>query len=243
MNRLLIGGAWVVALGGCPTDTGNPYINARLHAHSSMPSAVPVGTQLGTIANTATVWIAAGAVAVTDAACAPLATSIAGAGIADYAATTPLLRIDDVAADDTLCGGRLALAAGTLPNGAPPELAGHTVLVTGQRAGDLVEYIIRTTAAGIVEIDDNGGAPFTIDGTAASLFVGFDVYTWLADVDLAGATGDPIVIDAATDPARTAMFEADLARGIELYYDADNDGSAEGADDRFLARGTAVAPP
>lgn len=230
-----------LALAACTggTETGNPVTaELRVHGHSSMPGQVAVVTDAGGAVVTG-LWMRMPSVAMVDADCATAVASADGLGARDYAANALVeLAIDDA----PLCALWVALdPQAAAPVDAPPALAGATVLVVGQRA-DGTPFVIRSTRAGTIAVAGVSG-PFRVTATTPGLLLGFDVATWLGDVDLDGATpgADGVVrIDAATDPVRLAAFEAALGRGAELFRDVNQNGEVDGPEDARIARGGAL---
>jgi hypothetical protein len=240
MKRLALA---AVALAACTggTETGNPVTaELRMHGHSSMPHDVAVTTSAGGAVVTG-MWMRVPGLAMLDADCATQVASADGMGARDY--TMPTLV--ELAVDDApMCAVQIALdPQAPAPTGAPPELANQTVLVTGARA-DGTPFVIRSAKAGTLAIREVAGH-FHLTAAAPGLLLGFDVATWLRDLDLASASpgGDGVIrIDATNDPLRAAAFEAAFARGAELFHDVNQNGEVDGPEDALLARGTALTP-
>lgn len=221
---------------GCEgTETGNPVVaELRLHAHSSRPAEVAVGDD-ASLARVDGVWLAADRVELLGEDCGPAVTA-SGPVDTDLAQATfeAVLELEA----EALCGARLVLDPAAAPADAPEEFAGGTVLVLGARADGTPVQIrsARVLPIGLAPV----AGPFELDADAPGLFLGFDVARWLVDLDLAGASpteDGTIVIDLDADPARAAMFEAALARGVELYRDVNGNGAVDGPDDVLLAIG------
>ena len=123
--------ATVTACGG--TETGNPFTGeSRLHAHSSEPGRVGV-VVAATEAEVTGVWLSTGAHRLLEDDCTTTAatTPVPDAG-ANHAGPVTLVTFELDA--DPLCAIAIPLVVATAaPPGAPPELAGHSVLVTGTR--------------------------------------------------------------------------------------------------------------
>jgi hypothetical protein len=222
----------VVAAACGGTETGNPFTGeSRLHAHSSEPGRVGVVVP-ATEAQVDGVWLSTGAHRLLGEDCTTTAatTPVPDAG-ANHAGPVTLVTFE--LDEDPLCAIAIPLVvATTAPAGAPPELAGHSVLVTGTRNSDGTPFRIRLALASEIVLMNVAG-PFAFSEDDAGMFLGFDVASWIdAGVDLAGATpvGTPLTIeiDMTTDPTRAAAFAANFAAGLELYTDHDLDGSAAG---------------
>lgn len=232
----------LAACGG--TETGNPFTaDTRLHAHSSDAPRVAVLTD-GSEARVDEVWLGAGAITMLGADCtAVVATMPAPNTGTDRAQPGPEELMYEMT-PDPLCAIAVPLVqVTTVPGGAPPELLGQSVLVTGVRTSDGAAFRIRTSIVGSVYIPELvAGTHFTIDEDQPSTFLGLDVASWITGaVDLAGATpvGGVIAIEMGGDEVRLAAFEDNLARGFELYDDPDMSGSASVGEAK-LAKGTEI---
>ena len=128
---------------------------------------------------------------------------------------------------------RRALEEGVWPDGDPPTRA--LTRDGGIPQPDRVRVRAWAEVAG----------HFRVTAASPGLLLGFDVATWLRDLDLAGATpgGDGVIrVDTEHDPLRLAAFEAALARGAELFRDTNQNGEVDGPEDALLARGTVITP-
>jgi len=231
----------LAACGG--TETGNPFTaDTRLHAHSSEASRVAVLSD-GSEARVDQVWMGIGQTDMLGADCTEVVASVPPPHAEiDRAQRVP----EDVTYDMTpvpLCAIAVPLIQATsVPMDAPIDLLGHSLLIQGVRTSDGSPFQIRTTRTGSVYMPGVDGMHFTIDEDHASTFLGFDVASWISGaVDLAGATpvGGVIKIESGVDDVRLAAFEANLARGFELYDDPDMSGSAT-AGEAKLAKGTEI---
>jgi hypothetical protein len=239
--------ALALIVGGCGgTETGNPFTaETRLHAHSSEIARVAVLAD-GSEARIDQVWLGAGPIALIGDDCATPVVTTPAPAVDDDHAQPGAQELAYQLTPEPLCAIAVPLVqVATPPVGAPAELAGHSVLVVGVRTSDGAPFRIRTAITGRVYMPELvAGEHFTITEDQPATFLGFDVARWIAGgVDLAGATptAGTIVIEAGTDAARTAAFEANLARGFELYDDPDRSGGAN-AGEAVLALGTAVQP-
>jgi hypothetical protein len=107
---------------------------------------------------------------------------------------------------------------------APPELVGHSVLLTGTRA-DGTPFVIRSLRAdfmqlvmaeGLIELDAQHG-----------LFIAFDGLALLTNVALDQATvgGDGVIrIEQGSNDPLLADFEAGMHFAASLFADLDNNG-------------------
>jgi hypothetical protein len=239
---LIVTACTFAACGG--TETGNPFMaETRLHAHSSDTGRVAVLAD-GTEARVDQVWIGASSIGVYGADCSTLVATMPAPATGDDHAQPGAQELTYDLREEALCAIAIPLVqVATLPAGAPPELAGHSILVTGVRTSDGVPFRIRTGLIGEVFIPEvTPGTHFTIAEDQPATFLGFDVATWIGGaVDLAGATptAGTILIEMGADGARLAAFEDNLAPGFELYDDPDGSGSATPGEAK-LAKGTDV---
>jgi hypothetical protein len=240
MKNLLAVIALAVAVACSGTETGNPFVaEVRVHAHSSEPTEIAVVVSGGGAVATS-VWLQLGPLAFVESGCgASIATTTAPAE-ADYAGAA--VRVEGELTSQPLCSLRAPLEPAAGGGGAPAEVVGASVYVAGTRS-DGIPFIALSTRVGIVEVTGIDG-DFVVDADSPALFLGLDVATWFADVDLDGATpiGGTVRIDALNDLTRVAAFDAAIAAGIELYLDPNADGSADDPGDLLLARGSALTP-
>lgn len=239
---LALAGLAALGAAGCEgTETGNPFqVELRADAHSSDPEAVAVGAGGAVVVTEA--WLALDRIRWSPTFdCFGSATmGSAEFGTADHAASGAVLSVFEVP-EGGYCRAVVPFvrAEAPLPDGAPPELEGSSVVIAGEltatgtpfrlvsRAEPLVD--VRTVADGFLLAPDQPG-----------LFLGFDVATWLGAIDLTAAELDGegvAVIDDGSNADLLAAFEGQLAGGIELYRDLDRDGAVDAPDDELLARG------
>lgn len=238
MTRLLMMCVALSAVACDGTDTGNPYTQPlTADAHSSDPGVFSIAIpQDGGVVTE--VWLSLdhfGFVPAGDEACD---TGITGAddspdlGVADHAAAGGT-RVDITltAGDYCTMAVPFVLAAAPLPAGAPPELEGASIVLTGTTAGG-VDFIIASALD--TNITLTGPADLAFDDELGPLFLGFDVAAWLDGIDI-DAIGPGAVIDGANNTALLADFEANVAAGIELYRDLDDNGQVDSGDERIAA--------
>jgi hypothetical protein len=230
----------VIASAACTgTDTGNPYpqrLTVSAHSSDTGAFAVRIPDGGGVVAEA---WLSLdplGLIADGDAACD---TGIAGGdgpidlGVADHGAGDTTLDITLTAGDYCAMTLPFTLAAAPLPAGAPAELDGASITLTGTTAAG-TDFVIASDLT--AEITLTGPGALAFDEDLGPLFLGFDVAAWLAGVDIDGAGADPVLIDPAINADLLADFEANLAAGVELYRDLDGDGAA-GPGDELIAAG------
>lgn len=112
---------------------------------------------------------------------------------------------------------------GAVPAGAPPELAGASMVVTGTR-GDGKRFVIRSRRGDELRLRARG-AGLGVEGITA-LFAGFDLTAWLAGVELDAATvgGDGVVhLDDDANRALRDVFDANVAAAAKVFADLDHD--------------------
>ena len=232
-----------VGCSGCAgTETGNPFqVELRADAHSSDPTAVAVGAGGAVVVTEA--WLSLDPIGLASAADCDAVDPMGEApdfGTADHAAAGAVLEEFELDEGD-YCRAVLPFvrAAAPLPEGAPPELEGASVVIAGELAATGTPFRLVSGLERAIDIRALADS-FPLGPDQPALFLGFDVATWFAAVDLAGAELDGegvAVIDTDSNSDLLTAFEADLAAGIELYRDLDRDGSVDPPDDQQLARG------
>lgn len=233
-----------LAAAGCEgTETGNPFqVELRADAHSSDPGAVAVGEGGAVVVTEA--WLALDPIAMAPAGdCTDAEVSAADFGTADHAASGAVL--EQLELDEgEYCRALLPFvhAAAPIPEGAPPELEGSSVVIIGEitASGTPFRLVSRLEQTVDVHALSALGGRFDLTADQPALFLGFDVARWFAPVDLASAELDGegvAVIDDTSNQDLLGAFETDMAAGIELYRDLDQDGSVDPPDDQLLARG------
>lgn len=117
----------------------------------------------------------------------------------------------------------------TLPDGAPAQLADHGIVVRG-RLADGTRFLIAHPEQDELEL------AATHDTFAADqdLLLSFDVARWLDGLDIAGGEHESdgsVRIDEDHNGPLLDAFEANVECSLELYRDADRDGSKSKGDD------------
>jgi hypothetical protein len=221
---------------GCTsgTETGNPPFQAELSyaAYSSQPLQVSV-REAGTPAVVDNAWLDLASVAlVTAGTCgsaAPLTSQIPALGIGDHAAGKHNVTLFQLAAG-TYCSLDLPFMLAdsrALDGDAPAELVAHSLLIEGSLA-DGSTFSISSDATPTVHLVADSGR-FEITKDQSNTLIAFDVATWLSGLDWASATRTlgAVQISATENVALLTQFEANLAKGIALYRDADGDGKLD----------------
>jgi hypothetical protein len=115
-----------------------------------------------------------------------------------------------------------------LPQGAPSELADHGIVVRG-RLDDGTRFLIAHPEQDELELASSDDV-FEAD---QDLLLSFDVARWLDGIAIAGATRESdgsVRIDEDHNRALLDAFEANVECSLELYRDADGDGSKSKGD-------------
>ncbi len=228
------------------TDVGNgATVSYNVRAYEKAPSASEQALTLSNGVEVDAVWVSieqfrltpggscgAGAAGDPPDFQGPVIADLLGAGV-----VTELPRYDVDAGE--YCRLRVtlhAVDAAELPATAPPELAGHSVLVTGRRA-DGTAFSIRTDQKFQLKLDAD--TPFELRGVEP-LIIGFDLASMIASVDLDSFPGPTIVVDATT-PSVIAQFDQALRAAPSLFRDEDGNGDlspAESAAGEEIAEGS-----
>jgi hypothetical protein len=134
-----------------------------------------------------------------------------------------------------LCGVRLPLETRSDVSGAaPPELAGHSILITGTRD----DLPFRIASAARPDVLLTAAKDVELDAAHSSVLIGFDVAAWLDGIDWSGVTMDDdetLTIDSEHNAAQLTLFDTRIAAGIALFRDANGDGLLD-ADSEPVAR-------
>jgi hypothetical protein len=221
-----------VCLGGCAgTETGNPSFVGTLgyDAYSSAPAQVALQSSKNAGAASVEVssaWLVLGDVNfLPEGACDGSDTlgHAKGLGAGDHVGTqAPATRFELFGSQ--LCGVQLPFKSkDEIPDSAPTELAGNSILITGIRGGERFRIASSANMSVTLRADSKG---FELDRTHAGLVIGFDVAQWLETFDWTGvrpADNGELVIDE-TNPEKLAEFEAHVARGVALFRDQRGDG-------------------
>ncbi|HVY46800.1 MAG TPA: hypothetical protein VHB21_13025 [Minicystis sp.] len=128
-------------------------------------------------------------------------------------------------ASGAYCGFKLTFAKldpEHVPAGTPPGLADRSILVQGRRA-DGVPFVVASPLGVEVELAPTRSS-FTISRGEDPLFLAFDVTPWMAALDLAGSTADPILVDDQHDTQRLEAFDAAVTLSAHLFRDENADG-------------------
>jgi hypothetical protein len=114
-------------------------------------------------------------------------------------------------------------ALATVPAGAPADLAAASIVVSGSRADGTV-YVIASDRDDHIELQPRDES-LVVD--AKGLIIGVDFQAWLAGVNLDGAVvgaGGTIRIDRDDNQALGDLFDDNVAAGVQLFLDHDEDG-------------------
>jgi hypothetical protein len=215
-----------VLVGCAGTETGNPSFEGQLAydayssdvsvaALSDRPDATPLRVE--------STWLVLGDVHfIAEGACDAAqdeAVHATGIGPGDHAAaghvSTALTLTEGL-----YCGVRLPLErAASASSSAPEALSAHSMLIEGVLAnGTPVSLRSARQEAVILRAPE----PFALSAEQDSVVLGFDVATWLRDVDWSAAERESdgsIRVDSDRNVALLSAFEAALLDGIALFAD------------------------
>jgi hypothetical protein len=227
---------WLL-IGGCAgTETGNPSFNGSLgyDAYSSQKSVALLArpaddAELVTVVENA--WLVLGDVGFvgqSDCAAGDHAEHVPGLGAGDHAATqAPATQFELEAG--RYCGLSVPLKVDSaLPSGAPPELAGRSILIKGQTRKGAEFRIASSQARELFLRSDPAG--LELNEASGGLLIGFDVASWLGSLDLDSATPSAdgvLVIDEDDNVALLTAFEQRVRAGVALFADRDRDGELD----------------
>ena len=105
------------------------------------------------------------------------------------------------------------LTAQELPQGAPADLAGHSMVVRGHRK-DGNPFVVHATVTESFELEGD------IDLLGRNQFVvGFAVNGWITQSQIASLSGDPILIDSSTHEDVYDAFSDTVVDSLRLFRD------------------------
>jgi hypothetical protein len=114
------------------------------------------------------------------------------------------------------------------PSAAPPELAGHSILLSGTHEGRA--FRIASAMRTHVSLDAVPAEGIWLGKGNPGLVFGFDLGTWLKDIPWSTVSADAdgtLLIDEDHSPQALRAFEAQVVNGIWLFADADGDGKLD----------------
>jgi len=233
--------ALLLALPSCTggTEAGNPKFEGALSytGISSSPEDYAIKAP-GAVASIESAWLDLAAVEISaEGACEGdgQTVTIQGLGVGDHAAGAHVETAFE-ARPGTFCSFSLPFErAARVPDGAPEELTGHSILLLGELA-DGTPFRLVSDAVPLLHLEAEAGG-FELTNTRANVLVAFDFAAWLGAVPLSEAAreGDAIRIDSEHNAELLAAFDQALASGVALYRDANADGKLD-EDAELLAR-------
>lgn len=122
------------------------------------------------------------------------------------------------------CGARLPFVNGSasVPAAAPSALRDHAIVLDGTLA-DGRRFELQSASAVKASLRASG-AGFPMDAMHPGVVFGFDVATWLGELDWGVVPDEMVMIDAEHNPELLQAFEARVASGVALFRDDDEDG-------------------
>lgn len=220
-------GLWLLGCAG--TETGNPSFDGTLGyaAYSSQPAQVALRGDASVVVEAA--WLVLGDVRFDrqercgDAAAEHV--DVPGLGAGDHAGShAPASSVEFASGHYCTVSVALQLPA-TSPTGAPAELAGHSILISGTQQGQ--PFRIASALAAPVTLRAAPADGFELDDAQPGVLLGFDLNAWLANLRWTDAPADGsgmTIIDATRAPDVLRTFEANVAQGVKLFRDRDGDG-------------------
>jgi hypothetical protein len=228
--------AIVVACISCTsgTETGNP-LTAELSvgAHSTDPSVAALAAGDGVVVESA--WVALGDIiffpvgSCDDAMAAEVA--FRGPTAVDLVRSVPFQSFEPTQA--TYCGVEIPLhPIPSIPEVAPPELDGGTMVVTGRRADGTP---FRIVSAMVLRLQIRGPMDSFDVEAAPVLLAALDVALWFAGIDLDALAAEPdgtIAIDASRNAATLELFETNVLHSADLHHDVNRNGHVDPGEER-----------
>ncbi len=159
-------------------------------------------------------------------------------GAADHAHPEPAFTgVEAPSGNYTCMSAAILPIQGSVPDGAPVEFEGQSILIRAL-LDDTTSVTVKTTTALDVPILALAGS-YSLADDQASFFLGFDVAEWLAPLDFTNADREPdgsVQVSATENTALHEAFLSNVPGGLELYRDADGDGVLD-QNPQLLGRG------
>ncbi|MGM0557953.1 MAG: hypothetical protein ACQEVA_16325 [Myxococcota bacterium] len=130
--------------------------------------------------------------------------------------------------------------SGDVPEGAPADMAGYSVLIEGARS-DGTEFVVRSDMDMPLQLASQNSA-FALREGPESLLIGFALNEWFNETTLDNieANGEQIVIDSNSNASIYGQFNAALRRSSGLFRDENADNALDMSERASeLARGNA----
>ncbi len=216
---------------GCVgTETGNPTVTAEfaLNTHSGAPELVSLRDGDAPLV-VGEVWLSLGAIDLREGeSCAdPIEQfSSDSLGAADHAHPEAAFTAFELPAGNYECMSAAILPVqGSLPDDAPTEFEGQSILIRALLE-NTTPVTVLTDVAFDVPILALAGS-YSLEDDQAAFFLGFDVATWLANLDFANAERESdgsVRVSLTENQDLYETFLSNVPLGLELYRDADSDG-------------------
>lgn len=231
-----------ISLIGCVgTDTGNPSLQSSVGVNTRTSDPSVAALREGDAVVVEEVWVSFGEVGVLseeecETAGAAQSVSLALGDHAGEPATFVTLTVPS--GDYCAAVVSFATTEAPLPEGAPAQLEGNSIVVVGRLPdGTVFRYVSSITDR--FRLNALEGDAFELNEQASDLLLTMDVATWVGAVDIASATRLPsgdIELSNEHNPTHKQGFDQALPSGFELYFDLDGDGAIDD-DSVLIARG------
>jgi len=228
-----LGALGALASGCAGTETGNPYTAALTYgARSSDPAAVGIDPSGGAPVIVESVWMSVAELHLDEFGGCALPSGPPSDGPRVVELVSPGEPVRPALASGAYCGARVVtgLATAPLPGGAPPELAGATLVLSG-RVG-ATPFVASVDMPRTLTLLTDAGA-FLLDGDHPALVLALDVAPLLSGIDLASIAPDAtgtIHVDSGHTPALAATLDAATPAALGLFHDDDADGHVSDAE-------------
>lgn len=242
--RLRLEGSALAAVlwcAGCTggTETGNPpFTGALSYTGHSSSADIGVGPGGGDLARVERAWLDVSGVQVsTSGDCvtdSSQAFTVPALGVGDHAAGRHNFTVFE-ARPAAFCSVELRFLRAPSAEGVPAEVAGRSVSLQGELA-DGTSFTIESVAEPVFRLQAGPGG-FVLGPQQNSMLLAFDFAAWLQGLDLehASRVDGQVRVDAQTNPELLQAFESNLAAGVALYRDPEQNGVLE-ADADLCAR-------
>lgn len=114
------------------------------------------------------------------------------------------------------------LDGGESPTGAPPDLAGLSILMKGARQ-DGVAFTVRSQLSDELDLAAKQGS-FSLPAGRSPLFLAYEIGSWMTALELDQLQGPDIVVDEQNNGESLKNFQESVKSSARLFRDKNDDG-------------------
>lgn len=217
------------------TETGNPFSSeASLLARSTDESVVRVGG--GTVAVDA-VWVSISHVELVPCDTTRARDPMVGPGVVELVSEGMLLTAF-ATPSSPYCSAEVELDPATaIPAGAPADLMGRTIVVTGSSPSG--PFVAADPGPAMSSLTMTGADPIAFAAEGDGFAIAFDLVPWFRAIDPSTLVAGPdgvARVDDTNAPDRLAMWHAAVPTSATAHFDSNRNGHVE-ATEAAVAQG------